>query len=285
MAAVSEDRQGVLGMDVGSRLLRVIVEHGEPVNLSELARLSGLSAPKVSRYLVSMLRSGLVDHDVRDNRYRLGPFALQIGFAAVRSIDVSALAEPILQNLCHATHQTVALSVWGRTMPVIVRCLEAGELVTVSVRLGAELPLWLSATGRCFAAFSSLPAVRRALDQAIRDHAGERQISLGLARSTIVEMLQAIRQQGYAQASDSVVAGFGGFCAPVMNHTGNMVAAITLIGSASHLHDHDSDEHIATLLRSAQLVSHALGEKPGAVRQVPSLETLPPLVSANAKHA
>jgi IclR family transcriptional regulator, acetate operon repressor len=69
-------------------------------------------APSTAQRLLSMLvHHGFVKQDERSGEYVMGPMFLEMGFAAVWSLEVRQHARPILEELNLHTNETIALSV------------------------------------------------------------------------------------------------------------------------------------------------------------------------------
>lgn len=246
----SKEQQGIQSIEIGLRLLKAIAAYGRPIKLRDLAANTGVSSAKAHRYLVSLLRTGLVRQDKQDSRYALGDFALELGLVALRSLDPVQLARPILQDLCDEIGETVALAVWGGRGATIVHTVDAGDAITVSLRIGAILPLTTSATGRNFAAFARIPALRKLLDEELQQAAQQGQIAITTLRRNLEKNLEEIRIRGLARATGSVTPGINGFSAPVFDHQGMMVAAITSLGALGNF-DTEWDNRIATAVKKA----------------------------------
>lgn len=256
----AKPRQGIQSVEIGSRLLRVLTAHGGAMMLKDLAKGAGMAPAKAHRYLVSFIRAGLVEQNPYTGRYDLGGFALELGLSSLARLDTVRLSESILDDLCEQIGETVALAVWGTHGATIVRQVEPRSLITVSLRPGAVLPLTRSATGRVFAAFGKTPAIRKALDQEIREQASERGLSLAAIHAEVDPALSEIRSQGLGRASGSMTPGINGFSGPVFDYTGNMVAAITTLGSVGHFDDAWSSPLAEQVRSAAAALSCRLGK-------------------------
>lgn len=255
----TKDRQGIQSIEVGGKLLQALAANGRAMMLRDLAKAAGMPAAKAHRYLVSLIRMGLVEQDQTSGRYDLGSFSLELGLAAMGRLDPVRLATPILEDLCERLGETVALAVWGNHGATVVRLLEAGGPITVALRAGTVLPLASSATGRAFAAFFRSPYLRQLLEVEIKANAEANSTTLAAARREMDGLLSEIRNQGIARASGSYSPGINGFSAPVFNQTGTMVAAITSLGPIGNFAS-DWDSNIAAAIRqAAQDLSHRLG--------------------------
>lgn len=255
-------RHGIQSIELGFQILKVLVRHGRPMMLKDLAAQAGMAPAKAHRYLASFLRTGLVEQDRRSGRYDLGGWCLELGLAGLARLDPVRLAEPILEDLCEQIDETVALAVWGNRGPTIVRWADAGGAITVNLRPGAVLPLANSATGRAFAAFHKAPAVKQMLQQELQENARTGKVTIGSLRAQLDKTLSEIRRRGIARASGSLTPGINGFSAPVYDFGGNMVAAITALGAVGHF-DSDWDSPIAVAVKAAgAALSQRLGAAP-----------------------
>lgn len=230
----TKQRQGIQSIEVGARLLRALAANGRPMMLRDLAKNSGMPAAKAHRYLVSFMRMGLVEQDANTGRYDLGGFSLELGLASLARLDPVRLAAPILEDLCERIGETVALAMWGNHGATCVRWIEAGGPITVTLRTGVVLPLSTSATGRAFAAFYRSTYLKKMLDIELRATAETTQSTLATVSRELEILLEEIRQHGIARAGGSLTPGINGFSAPVFDHTGRMIAAITSLGTIGH---------------------------------------------------
>jgi DNA-binding IclR family transcriptional regulator len=239
----------IQSVEVGFRVIRVLEQAGGPLPLREIARAASMPASKVHVYLASFLREGLVAQDAGGD-YRLGPFAVQLGLSAVRQTDLLGIAWPELEGLRAATRCTVYLSVWGNRGPVILAKLDGERQGSLVVRVGYVLPVRHTATGLVFAA--RLPAHEW---QAM---IAEEQPAPGDPRA-LAATLQAVRAQGYAATPHRHIVGMQAIAAPVLDHAGQAVAALTLLGPATLLSGGPDSAVVRALIGAAARLSLRLG--------------------------
>jgi len=256
---VASDRQGIQSIEVGFRLLQVMSAASRPMMLRDIAKGAGMPAAKAHRYMVSFLRIGIVEQDASSGRYDLGAYALELGLSGLGRLDPVRLAGPILDALCEEIQETVALAVWGNRGATIVRIVDAGSPVTITLRPGTVLPLYNSATGRAFAAFYRSPFLKKLLDEELNDAATASKTAVTTIRRQLEKSLTDIRAHGISRATGSLTPGINGFSAPVYDHTGCMVASITALGSMGEFNA-EWDSPVATaMISAAQMLSHRLG--------------------------
>jgi DNA-binding IclR family transcriptional regulator len=259
MAAGVAQRQGIQSIEIGFGLLQALAMGNRAMMLRDIAKAAGMPSAKAHRYMVSFLRLGLVEQDRSSGRYDLGTQVLRLGLAGLARIDPVRFAGPILEDLCDTIHGTVALAVWGSQGPTIVRIVDAGGPVTVTLRHGAVLPLFKSATGRAFAAFFRSPFLKEALDRELQEIAKDEGVAPTTVRRQFEKLLHEIVTRGIARTTGSLTPGINGFSAPVYDHGGRMVAAITALGAVGDFNVEWDNPIARAMMDSATELSRRLG--------------------------
>lgn len=250
-------RNGVQSLEIGVRVLRAIGDGGRAMMLKDIAAQAGLSAPKVHRYLVSLVRSGLVEQDPATSRYDLGPLALTLGLAAVDRIDRIKLGLQACADLRDQINHTTALAVWSENGPVIIRSMRPYRPITVNVVTGSALHVLTSASGRAFAAWLS-PAQTAAL-------IGRERATLPLPAALqtdagVQDMLAQVRTQGVAVVHDyHLVPGVSAAGAPVFSHSGEVKLTLLVIGVKGMIDLGPDGPVVQALAQAAQALSRRLG--------------------------
>jgi len=256
---VADDRQGIQSIEVGFRLLDVLTSTSRPMMLRDIAKGAGMPAAKAHRYMVSFMRIGLVEQDRASGRYDLGSYALQLGLSGLGRLDSVRLATPVLEELCEDIQGTVALAVWGNHGATIVRIVDAGGPITITLRAGTVLPLYNSATGRAFAAFYRGPFMKTLLDAELHQVSESTNTSITNIRRQLEKNLTEIRQHGISRATGSLTPGINGFSVPVYDFSGTMIAAITSLGSAGDFNAEWESPLAKAMLSAANDLSRRLG--------------------------
>lgn len=257
--SLSSERQGIQSIEVGFRLLDVMAKTNRPMMLRDIAKGAGMPAAKAHRYMVSFIRIGLVEQDSASGRYDLGAYALKLGLSSLGRLDPVRLASPVLEELCESIQETVALAVWGTNGATIVRIIDAGGPVTITLRAGTVLPLVNSATGRAFSAFFSSPFLKKILNEELLQTALSTNTDIYLIKQELEKTLSETRDRGISRATGNLTPGINGFSAPVYDHSGQMVAAITSLGPIGEFNV-EWDSPVAKALKtSAKTLSLRMG--------------------------
>jgi DNA-binding IclR family transcriptional regulator len=250
-------QQGVQSVETGLHLLAALAAAGRPLALADLARGAGMAPAKAHRYLVSLIRAGMAERRPDTGRYDLGPAALGLGLAALGRLDAEGLAGAALADLRDALDETVCLVTWGPSGPTVLRVELAGRSVAVNVRAGSVLAPLRSASGRALLAWRP----ERAADPDFAAEFAADAAALGLDAAAIDRLLADIRAAGLAGVEGTQLPGVAALAAPVFDHGGRAVFALTALGPAGAL-DTAPDGATARRLRTAaERLSGRLGHR------------------------
>jgi DNA-binding IclR family transcriptional regulator len=251
---------GVQSVEVGLTLLSLLAHQRRPIKITELAAQARMSPAKAHRYLASLVRGGFALQDAQTGLYSTGPAALDFSLSCLSTIEPIEVGTHEAVALCRATDQTVALSVWGSFGPTVVRWEQPARPVMVNVGPGSVFPLLESATGRVFAAFFDEAVIRRHLEAGARSRPG----APGQAGA---ESVDGVRARGIARARGDFMSGLSAFAAPVFDHRGRLVLALTALGYSGGF-DHRWNGPVARAVReAARRASAALGWRADAPAQ------------------
>jgi DNA-binding IclR family transcriptional regulator len=252
-------QRGIQSIEVGGQLLHALAHQGRAMPLKDLAAAAGMAAAKAHPYLVSLGKIGLVEQDRASGHYGLGALALQLGLMSLQQADPVRLATPVIEDLALQLGHTVALAVWGSHGPTIVRLAESPAAVHVNMRHGTVFSIAGTASGQLYAALLPEGLVRPLYEAQRR---ATRSAALpgwtAFARDTLAE----VRAQGLGRSDGAVVAGVSALSAPVFDHRGQIVLALTAIGPSAALDTGWHGTPAQTLRAAAAAVSARLGHPP-----------------------
>lgn len=257
MSEELEGKHGVQSLEVGMGILKAMATGKRSMMLKDIAASAEMPPSKAHRYLVSLIRSGLVEQDPLTSRYNLGPFALNLGLVALDRLDRIRLGLSAITDLRDAVNETTALAVWSDNGPVIVRWERPRRPITVNVVTGTTLGVLGSAIGRVFAAW--LP--ERQTEALIRRELESGKAPLGVhtledARS----LLAGVKARGVSVISgDYVIRGVEAVAAPVFNFKNEITLVIVLVGVEGSMDMRDDGPTLTELRQAAAALSARLG--------------------------
>jgi DNA-binding IclR family transcriptional regulator len=254
MADAEPSRRRVQSIEVGFRVLRVLRMAEGPLPLREVAARAAMPPSKVHLYLVSFVRENMAYQDPRTGFYGLGSFAIQLGLAAVRQLDIVSTAADTLIDLRDRTDCAVYLSLWGDQGPCVVAKADGNLQGAFTLRLGYILPAATTATGQVFVAHLPREEVERVL-AAQREAAFPHMVR---ARDRAVDLDQIaadVRARGYGSTAGRLNQNFAGLAAPIFNADGKLGAALTLLGPTDYVTEERQKAFAAMLVEAAAAVT------------------------------
>lgn len=244
---------GVQLIEKVAALLRALEDGGE-LSAAELAAATGEPRSSVYRLLATLDALGFVEAGEQRGTVRLGLRLFELGSAVARRFDVRQRALPAMKALQRETDQTVMLWVRRGQDAVCLERLDGRYVNMVIVDVGSTMPLHTGAAPRALLAFAPPEIVDEALDGPLEAYTGRTVTDAAGVRRTLAE----IRETGCVVSDEDVVPGVASLGAPLRDHGGEVVAAISIAGPRPTILD-DAGRTRELLLDTCAGVSRALG--------------------------
>ena len=235
-------------------VLELLAEAPDALSLGDIATRLDLNKSTCHRILTTLAAGDFVERP-SPGAYRLGIGAFRIGSAMARRLSVRERALPAMRELYRNTGETVFLLVLRGDEAVSIERLDGRYASTHTLRVGGTLPLHLGAGPRLLLA--SLP------DERVESYlAGPLQHRTSPTQATADELrdeVRRIRRDEYSTSNDDVELGVKALSVAIRDHSGDVVAAVSISGLTAHLPDSEQEHHLALLRSAAQNASRALG--------------------------
>jgi IclR family transcriptional regulator, KDG regulon repressor len=235
-------------------ILREFSEQDPALTVSEISRRLGIHKSTVSRILGTLLEEGVVWHNPETGRYSLGMALVEMSGVALGQIDVRAAAMPHMGRLAVETNETITVAVRRRREIVTVVHLASTHSIRHVMWIGRRLPLHTTAAGK--ALLASMHAHGEDWRALVGMPEDDRPIDW---ETTLEAELASIANRGYAEDSDEVEIGTAAIAAPVVDHTGEAVAAISISGPSTRFGSEARDTTAPLLIEAANAIAGDLG--------------------------
>jgi IclR family KDG regulon transcriptional repressor len=230
----------------------------------ELSSHLGFSPATVQRLLQTLKQYHFVDQDPQTRQYRLGNIYFSFLHTLQSTFPIGQAALPQMNRLLAATQETVHLNVIDGMQRVCIETLESPQSLKASMPIGSRSPLYAGASSKCLLAFSSQDFIDSYLVKAKLTPLTDRTIpDAKILRSE----LEQVRTQGYALSLGERNPGLGSLSAPIFNHRGILLAAVSLAIPEIRYKDEGHRQFcFSELLQAAQAISMIMGyhAPPGA---------------------
>lgn len=225
------DRQFVAALARGLSVLACFRTSDKVLSNQEIAERCGLPKSTVSRLTHTLTRLGYLQFIEGSTKYRLGTATLALGSAMLARMSARQVARPFMQELAEATGAVVAMGTCAQLSMIYVEICRSRAPVTISLDVGARLPLASTAMGRAYLAVVS-DAERHDLMAQIREHD---RAAWPRTRDAVESALAQYREMGCCCSFGDWQKDLNGIAAAIRPGGGMPVLAISCGGPAFQL--------------------------------------------------
>jgi IclR family KDG regulon transcriptional repressor len=191
-----------------------------------------------------------------ENRYRLGWRLVTLSETLLATTELRKEAHPVMEELAAQYQETIHLAVLDGTQAVYVDKLEGKQAVRVELTsLGARLYAHCSALGKVLLAYSPVEDVKRIIQTAGLPRFTDNTIT---QEEDLLQSLSKIRKQGFAYDMEEILPDLCCVAAPIYNHTGQIIAAISM-SIPAYRFKRSQTEYREAIVRTAKIISERLG--------------------------
>lgn len=220
----------IIALSRGLTLLRQVASADAPISNRELAELTGIPKPTVSRITATLVSAGFLFQLPDSERFVLTASVLELSNGFLRNFDIRARARPFLIELAERTSLSVHLGARDRLDMVVIDAIRPRSAILVSrLEVGSRMDLTRTAVGRAYLAVLGEPE-RAALLAGLQAASGDDwpHIHARLAAS-----LEETRKLGFAIATGEWYADLNAIAAGFVGPSGERYAINC--GGAAHL--------------------------------------------------
>ena len=208
------------------RLLEYLGEAG-PSSLTSIAESLQLNKSTAHRFVSTLVETGYARQDPRTRSYSLTTRVLELGALILKRIEIREEVRPFLEETARMTAETAHLAVLEGLEIVYVDKVEGAQAVQMASRIGLRGACHSTALGKVL--LSARP------EEEWDRYLAERDLT-ARTRHTIVDPgelfdeLRRVRKQGHAVDNVENEEGIRCVAAPIRDHTGEVVAAMSVSG-------------------------------------------------------
>ena len=251
----STDRYVIRSVARALDVLVVTAESPGGLDVSSVARATNLHSATVFRILQTLKRRGFVV-DGSDGTYRVGPRVFEVGNAFLRGASLWRSAADITEHLAERTGETANLGIRDDGDVLYIAIAHGQSEIGIQSVAGGRHPLFCTALGKVLLAHMPWPDARLIL---------EASDIVALTKNTIVRIdrwereLRKVVRQGYGLDDEERAPGVRCLAAPIHDHSGEVVAAVSVSAPAFRLVAEHFDRSLEEVKRVAEETSAGLG--------------------------
>ncbi len=227
----------------------------EPVlGVSELSRRLGMGKSTVHRLLNTLVADGFVERTA-DERYRLSLRLYEIGQQVVAGLELREVSHTPLERLRNASGETSHLAVLAVPDVVYLDRFESPSTLRMFTRFGRRTPAHATSSGKCLLAYGAAADVEAVVQAGLTPP----RTAHHHRPDDVPRTLSEVRKRGYAVSVEESERGVVSVGAPIFDHSGDCVAAVSVAGPIMRMPPGDLDRFVRLVVGTASEVSTAMG--------------------------
>jgi len=253
----SQDGGGVRALERGLRILACFSVAHPSWSIAALSKAVGLSRTTTRRLVKTLESEGFLLPEIETGQYRLGSKLFGVAYLARSYEELVRVAHPYLEQLAALTEETVGMTVWTDSGPLLLDNIPTRHFFKPSISPGSMYPEYGSTHSKIFLAFG--PEERQSrLFYADRHHP----ITLAGA-AQLHEKLDAVRRTGIAWDFEERIQGVCAVGVPVRDGSREVVAAIGVVVPKERFGVEQQQRVAGLAQEAASALSRELGFQPG----------------------
>lgn len=235
-------------------ILEALGERPEGYGCTELGQLLRLHKSTVHRILSTLQSYGFAEQDPNTERYKLGMKLVYLGLKLLNSLDFRQVARPYMHELVEISRETVQLAVLDGNEVLVVERDQSPEAITVN--LGLRCQVHCTAEGKVLlAALPNETVINILKSQGMTQYT----VNTITDIEQMLSHLERVRSQGFAINAEELVEGVRSIAAPIYNHNGDVIAALSISGPSSRLTLERISRLVTVLKETCTSISMQLG--------------------------
>lgn len=238
-------------LEKGLDILELLSQQEIGLTQSEIANALGRSVSEIFRMLVVLTERGYVAPDPDTDRYLLTTLLFEVAHRTPMIKRLTSISALQMRQLARTINQSVHLGVVSNDALLVIGQVDAPGNNNLSIRLGARIDLWRASSSRVILAF--MP------DEQVEDFLARVPLPEDKTADIMRQELASIRARGHEITESFVLSGVTNIAAPIMDHTGQAVAALTIPHLQRHQDPIGFDTCCSALFEATAHITRNLG--------------------------
>jgi DNA-binding IclR family transcriptional regulator len=233
-----------------------ISEKNRELSITEISKKLNLYKSTVHRILQTLESHDYIQQNPQNQKYRLGFKLFQLGSMVISGLDIRRVAWPYMTRLRDQVNETINLNIVSNYQRICVEVVESLEEVRHFIEVGFIGPLYCAGSGKILLAF---------MPEEEREYVLKTQklyywnTKKSIEPDNLRRELAVIRKQGYAITSNERIKGVCSVAAPIRDHTGRVVAGLTISGPNTRFSKDRLPGLIKAVLDTSREISKQMG--------------------------
>ncbi|MFG1342469.1 IclR family transcriptional regulator [Xanthobacter autotrophicus] len=206
-------------LEKGLDILEMLCRSNIPLSQTEIAEKLGRSIGEIYRMLTCLVNRNYILNN--NEMYVVTTKLFELAHANPPTNRLLAEAAPLMQELSSELNQASHLTVYNQGRQVVIAKVDNPGGLGFSVRVGGELDVLVSASGRALLAFLDPETAEHRIRESVQrrpEHASVK----------IKQVLEAVRKRGFESIVSAQIKGLYAVSYPILDTRNYAIAALTV---------------------------------------------------------
>jgi IclR family KDG regulon transcriptional repressor len=237
----------------GLRILRLFSMEKPVWGVTEISNSLQLNKSTVSRLIGDLVAEGYLEKT--RTKYRLGLSLLCLSGVITSHLEIHREAIDTLKALVNKLEETAHISILEDSDITYLHKVECKHPVRLLSHIGKKNPATCTGAGKVILAFQSEKILREVIAAGL-PQMGPKSITDPIE---LHKDLLKVRDQGYSVSIDEMHEGVLSIGAPVRDYTGEVVAAVSVVGPKQRVSDDKLPQFVEEIIKAGEEISIKLG--------------------------
>jgi len=232
----------------GLAVIRAFSQQRQRLSIAQISLRTGISRAAVRRCLYTLAQLGYVASDDERN-FVLRPRILALGHAYLSSVPLATSAQPLLDQVSSALHESCSMAILDADDIVYVaRSSSSTRLMSIDLGIGSRLPAFCTSMGRVLLAGLPASQLGEYVKRVVLTPYTNRTVA---SKDKLREAIVAARESGYAIVDQELEMGLRSIAVPVSDASGRPACAINISTQAARVPTTEMEKRFLPALRAA----------------------------------
>jgi IclR family transcriptional regulator, KDG regulon repressor len=231
-AKAPAERYRIHVIDRAAQILDTFGFDHQELSVSEIGAKTGLHRSTAHRILMALEYNDLIKQNPDTGKYHLGIKLFKLGHQAVSQLSLREICRPFLMRIMNETQETVHLAVLDDDQVLYLDKVEGPHALRMPSRVGRHIPTYCTSLGKAMLSCLDDHEVKNIFrSRVLRSYT----VNTVKTLDRLLTELRVIRRRGYSVDNEEIEIGLRCVGAPIKDHTGAMVGAISTAAPSARL--------------------------------------------------
>ncbi|WP_114097503.1 IclR family transcriptional regulator [Thalassospira profundimaris] len=217
---IDQEKYRAPALSKGLDILELLASEVDGLSQIAIAKQLDRNTSEIFRMLMVLCQRGYIEQREEDDRYQLTTKMFEVAHRHPPIRRLTSIAGDAMQRLANEVNQSMHLAIIHSGHVLVIAQVDCQDNNITAVRLGAQINIFDTASGRVLAAWMEQEALDKLMNEVGKEPSDKYQAFL--------DDLPNVRAAGYCESQSLTIAGVLNLSAPIFDFSGKVVAALTV---------------------------------------------------------